>query len=110
MRNYVPVHSVRQHFPCLLGRLPRLLALLPGILVAVVWRFIGELLLAIPFVGLFIAVVVGTWDGWLFVQGVAISIAVLPLSYLVLLLVIRQRRERRQKLTKVSSSVRNDEV
>jgi hypothetical protein len=67
-------------------------------------------LLAIPFVGLLIAVLVRTWDGWLFVQAVAIAIALLPLSYLVLLLMIPQRRERRQKLIKVSSSIRNDEV
>ena len=61
-------------------------------------RFFVELVLAVPFVGLFLAVVEFTWgDRVLFAQTVAVAVAVLPLVYLLLVLMARQGRERRKK-------------
>jgi hypothetical protein len=107
----VQIQDIQRHFPFLLGKLPRLLAISPGILAALVRRFIVELLLAIPFVGIFITAAVVTWgSSFLFAQVIAIAVAVLPLSYLVLLLMVRQPRERRQKPTNGLPTLRDDEV
>jgi uncharacterized paraquat-inducible protein A len=62
-------------------------------------------------VALFIVIVVGVWDnGFLIAQGIATASILLPVSYLVLLLMIRQRREQRRYLKKLSSTVRDDEL
>ena len=100
--------DIQKHFPFLLGRLPGLLASLPCYLVTFVRRFLIELLLAAPFVWLLVASAVFTWEsGFLFV--LAIAIALLPVSYFVLVLMVQQRRQRR-KPTKGLSAVRDDEV
>ena len=83
-----------RHFPTLLGRLPRMVVSLSSILVAAVRRSIWELWLTIPFVGLFIAVLMGTWETFFLAQAVFAAGIVLPLSYLVLLLMVRQHRDR----------------
>jgi hypothetical protein len=62
-----------------------------GVLVATVKRFAVELMLAIPFVILFVVVIASVWDGFFRIQAVATATVVLPMSYLVLLLMVRQR-------------------
>jgi len=60
-----------------------------------------ELLLAVLFIGAFIAVLVYAWKE----AGLVFSASiVLPMLYLVLLLMVRQHREQRQKLKKGSPS------
>ena len=55
-----------------------------------------ELLLAVPFVGLYLALIVYAWNefGPFFLHTVVYASIVLPLSYLVFVLMVRQYRER----------------
>jgi hypothetical protein len=72
-----------------------------------------ELLLAVPFVAAFVALIVTGWEGAgsLRVQAVVSACIVLPLSYLVFVLMVRQYREQRQRWLKVKASrpARDDE-
>lgn len=101
--------SVHRHFPTLLGHLPRMLVSLSRLLVAGVRKYIRELLLAIPFLGLFLYSVAGAW-GIPVVMGPAIvtSGIVLSLSYLVLLLMLNQRRDQRRTRRNSSKAMRTD--
>jgi hypothetical protein len=100
----------RQHFPTLLGYLPRMVVSLSRSLVTVIRRYIHELLLAIPFVGLFIAVVVGTWGNTFFeAQTVVVAGILLFSSYLLLLLVVKQRQEQRQNPANASTNRRDQD-
>ncbi len=65
-----------------------------------------ECLLTVLFIGAFIAVLVFIWEeaGFFYIQPIVSASIVLPMLYLVLLLMIRQHREQRQKLKKGSPS------
>ncbi len=65
-----------------------------------------ECLLTVLFIGAFIAVLMFVWEeaGFFYLQPLVAASIVLPMLYLVLLLMIRQHRERRQKLKKGSST------
>jgi len=79
-------------------------------LVTVIQRRIYELLLAIPFVGLFIAVVIGYWGSTFYMaQAVAMAGIVFFSSYLVLLVVVKQRREQRQNPANASTARRDQD-
>lgn len=73
------VDRFKQHFPVFLG------------LASTVWRFRVELLLAAPFVGIFLAVVAIN-EPHMFLMVDFLAIVILPLLYMVLLLMIRQSR------------------
>ena len=73
--------------------------------------YVQEALLAVLFGGIFMAVSVGAWNeaGGVFFPHTIVGISIIiPLVYLVLLLMIRQHRERRQKLTKKSTNSRDE--
>jgi len=59
---------------------------------------IQELLLAIPFVGLFVALAVRTWGGFFFVHGLVTAAVLLFPSYLLLVLIIRRHCSRQKDL------------
>ncbi len=52
-----------------------------------------ELLLAVVFVGLFVALAVRTWGDFFFIHGLVTAAVVLFPSYLLLVIMIRQHRE-----------------
>jgi hypothetical protein len=85
---------LKRHFPTLLGRLPQIVISLPKILASAGQRFVRELLLAMPFVALFIALVARTWGTSFIMAHVVVTAGiVLSMSYLVALLILNQRRE-----------------
>jgi hypothetical protein len=57
---------------------------------------LAELMLAIVFVGVFAALAVRTWGGFFFLQRLAIAGVLLFYGYLLLVIVRRQHRERRE--------------
>jgi hypothetical protein len=76
--------------------------------VLVLWRYIGEIFLAVPFVALLVAMGVANWGGFI-AQAVVSSAIVLSLSYCVLLLMVRQTRERNRLRKTASSAPRKDD-
>jgi hypothetical protein len=69
------------------------------------FRFhIQEFLITVAFVGVVMYVFVSVWNqgGFVYLPGIVSFIIVVPFLYFLSLLMIRQRRERRKKLTKES--------
>jgi hypothetical protein len=98
------------HFPTLLGDLPRTTVRLSKSLRPGVQRCILEILLSIPFVGLFIAVVIYHWEyGFFMALAVAPAAIVLSSSSLVLLIVVQQHREQRQNPANATTIRRNQD-
>jgi hypothetical protein len=57
---------------------------------------VAELVMALPFLAIFFCCVLPLWDSGLFLTGTVILGTLLPMSYLVLLLMVRQRSEQRE--------------
>ncbi len=52
-----------------------------------------ELLLAVVFVGVFVALAVRIWGGFFFIHGLVMAAVILFPTYLLLVIMIRQHRE-----------------
>jgi hypothetical protein len=61
---------------------------------------LAELLLAVVFVGLFVALAARTWGGFFFIQGLVTAAVLLLATYLLLVLMIRQHRSRSSEVRK----------
>ena len=79
---------LQQHFPTLLGHLPRMMISASRRLMTGIQECIHEFLLGISFVGLFITLAVRTWGDFFFIQGLVTAAVLLFASYLLLVLMI----------------------
>jgi hypothetical protein len=57
---------------------------------------IVELMLAVVFIGLFASLAMKTWGDWFFIHGLVGAAILLFVTYLVLAIMVRQHRERRE--------------
>jgi hypothetical protein len=56
-----------------------------------------ELSLAVLFIGLFASLALKTWGDWFFIHGLVMAAILLFVTYLVLVIMLRQRREGRER-------------
>ncbi len=54
-------------------------------------------MIAVVFIGLFAGLALKTWGGFFFVPDLAIAAILLFVTYLLVVIMIRQHRERREK-------------
>jgi hypothetical protein len=82
--------SILRQFPYLLGRFPRTAVSVLNFLASASRLYMWELLIAVPFIGLFIVLIVSVWSTFALLHAVLGGGILLFIFYLVLVLMVRQ--------------------